>query len=406
MSPKLRNPSVRWVILALACWLMASNFYAYDLPASLNKPMQEWLGLSDGDFAYAVNAFYSVYSFPNCVLPFFGGYLIDRFGVRKLMVILSLIQFVGQIVFSIGNDNKSVGIMLFGRFLFGVGGESLSVAQNSVTARYFRGKELALALGLNLAIARLGSVANDIVSPVLAVRFSVPVAVWVGTVTCGIAFICSIILGWLDAKLTRESERDSVGGAPPDVSNYRHLAEEDMADKDSDRMSELPLEAEIDPSAQPMPAPAVAGLSRSSSVKLSPVAAEESLLASRHHDQQYTAPQAAQPPQSHHDEVYAASRASFTTIRLSLPPSPNPGAAFHHITRIPSFSDFPVSFHLLMLVIVFQYATVVPFGTIHSALLQLKWYPNDPEKAGEIMALPDTISALMVPFVGTFVSFT
>ena len=37
--------------------------------------------------------------------------------------------------------------MHFGRFLFGVGGESLSVAQSRITTRWFKGKELALAIG-------------------------------------------------------------------------------------------------------------------------------------------------------------------------------------------------------------------------------------------------------------------
>jgi len=45
---------------------------------------------------------------------------------------------------------------------------------------------------------------------------------------------------------------------------------------------------------------------------------------------------------------------------------------------------------------------MVPFNTIHAAFLQLKWYPNDPEKAAQIMGVPDTISAVLVPFVGTF----
>lgn len=426
MSPRLRNPEIRWVVLALACTLMASNFYAYDLPASLNTPMQAWLGLSDGDFAYAVNLFYSVYSFPNIVLPFFGGYLIDKFGVRWLMMILSFVQFMGQVVFSLGNDRKSVAVMLLGRLLFGVGGESLAVAQNSVTARYFRGKELALALGLNLAIARLGSVANDLVSPKLAVRFSVSLAVWVGTATCFVALICSIVLGWLDARLTRESEMDAARGAgagagaaapPPNPAHYAQLS--DDADKDSDRASELPVEMEEAEGAEPMPSASTSRLSRSTSVRVNLV--DESRVHTRHRDHSHdmaehhgssdpssaallSPPGTELPGSTPRSPALAASRTSFTTIRLPLPSSPIPSGAVHHINRIPNISDFPVSYHLLLIVIVFQYATVVPFGTIHSALLQLKWYPSDPELAGEVMGVPDTISAVMVPFVGTFVS--
>jgi hypothetical protein len=47
--------------------------------------------------------------------------------------------------------------MLLGRGVFGLGGESISVAQAAVTAEWFRGKELALASGITLSVSRLGS---------------------------------------------------------------------------------------------------------------------------------------------------------------------------------------------------------------------------------------------------------
>lgn len=55
-------------------------------------------------------------------------------------------------------------VMFLGRAIFGMGGESLSVAQSAIIAKWFSGKELALALGLNLALARVGSVVNDAIS--------------------------------------------------------------------------------------------------------------------------------------------------------------------------------------------------------------------------------------------------
>ena len=45
--------------------------------------------------------------------------------------------------------------------LFGFGGESLTVAQSTLVAEWFKDKELAFALGINLSIARLGSVVNN-----------------------------------------------------------------------------------------------------------------------------------------------------------------------------------------------------------------------------------------------------
>ena len=50
--------------------------------------------------------------------------------------------------------------MLAGRVIFGLGGESMGVAQSAIVSSWFKGKEMAFALGINLSIARLGSVIN------------------------------------------------------------------------------------------------------------------------------------------------------------------------------------------------------------------------------------------------------
>lgn len=71
-----------------------------------------------------------------------------------------------------------------GRTVFGFGGESLSVAQSAMIAQWFAGKELALALGMNLALARVGSVINDVVSVQVATSYPVYYALWVGFGVC------------------------------------------------------------------------------------------------------------------------------------------------------------------------------------------------------------------------------
>jgi MFS family permease len=71
---------------------------------------------------------YSVYSYPNTVLPIFGGIFLDIIGLRLGILVFSGILTLGQGVFMIGGYKKSFGIMIAGRVIFGLGGESLSVA--------------------------------------------------------------------------------------------------------------------------------------------------------------------------------------------------------------------------------------------------------------------------------------
>lgn len=50
--------------------------------------------------------------------------------------------------------------MLAGRFVFGLGGECMTVAQSAIVTAWFKGAELAFAFGINLSVARVGSFIN------------------------------------------------------------------------------------------------------------------------------------------------------------------------------------------------------------------------------------------------------
>jgi len=57
--------------------------------------------------------------------------------------------------------------MLIGRVIFGLGGESMSVAQSAIVSAWFKGKELAFAFGFNMSVSRLGSVINSSTVPAI-----------------------------------------------------------------------------------------------------------------------------------------------------------------------------------------------------------------------------------------------
>jgi len=68
-------------------------------------------------------------------------------------------------VFAIGGTENNYPLMLTGRFIFGLGGECMSVSQSAIVANWFKGKELSFAFGLNLSMSRAGSVLNGSVTP-------------------------------------------------------------------------------------------------------------------------------------------------------------------------------------------------------------------------------------------------
>src|ERR1700721_4408961 len=97
-----------------------------------------------------------MYSFPNIFTVVSGGVIIARLGLRKSLMIFAVLSFVGP---AITAATSHLSVMAAGRLIFGMGAESLNVASTTALARWFRGKELSFALGLNLTAWRLGTFA-------------------------------------------------------------------------------------------------------------------------------------------------------------------------------------------------------------------------------------------------------
>jgi MFS family permease len=216
-TPKTKPElAARWWMLALLCTGLVGSYYSYDIPSATITAMESAFGgnataSTDDDggggggdtFSVNFNLLYSVYSWPNVVLPFLGGYLSDRLGVRLMLLVFLGFISLGQVVFALGaslQGDSAWHVMWAGRTIFGFGGESLSVAQSALIASWFAGKELAFALGLNLALARLGSVINDLVSVAVANNDSVAAAFWVGAIVCGVSLAAGLATYLLDER--------------------------------------------------------------------------------------------------------------------------------------------------------------------------------------------------------------
>jgi len=85
-----------------------------------------------------------------------------------------------------------------GRVIFGLGGESLSVTQSAIVTKWFKGKELAFALALNISISRLGSVIAGWVTPPIEENHGLGAAFLVGVFVCIFSMICAILLVLID----------------------------------------------------------------------------------------------------------------------------------------------------------------------------------------------------------------
>ncbi len=201
---------LRWTALLLISLAMMGNYYIYDSISPLADLLKAQLGFSDSNIGL-LNA---IYSFPNIIMVLIGGLLIDRIGTKTSVLIFTALIMLGSIVTAITGN---IWVMASGRLIFGLGAESMIVAITTIIARWFKGKELSFAFGLNLTVARLGSFLA-LNSPSwgrnLYEYWQSPL--WV-TVAGGVfAFICVVLYFFLDVyasknyELPKEGEQDAI----------------------------------------------------------------------------------------------------------------------------------------------------------------------------------------------------
>ncbi|XP_036301549.1 major facilitator superfamily domain-containing protein 1 isoform X4 [Pipistrellus kuhlii] len=128
-------------------------------------------------------------------------------------IIFSCFVCIGQVIFALGGIFNAFWLMELGRFVFGIGGESLAVAQNTYAVSWFKGKELNLVFGLQLSMARIGSTVNMNLMGWLyskveaslgsAGHTTLGITLMIGGITCILSLICALALAYLDQRAER-----------------------------------------------------------------------------------------------------------------------------------------------------------------------------------------------------------
>jgi len=205
--------SYRWAVLIIISVAMAGNYYIYDSINALERIFIDRLGFSATQFGW-LNASYSVAAVATLLV---GGIIIDRIGTKKAILAFAVVCVLGA---AITASRGSAPTMIVGRTVLGLGGESMIVAITTALAKWFKGKELSFAFGINLTIARIASVAADN-SPTWANRAFFPqgptgepswqrpllIAVGAGV----LAIVCSTVYWMLESRAEKQYELGKAG---------------------------------------------------------------------------------------------------------------------------------------------------------------------------------------------------
>ena len=177
----------RWTVLVLVASMMFFAYMFVDVLSPLASLLNESLGWDQGIFGTYASAEYIL-----CVFGFliFAGIILDKMGVRftgllsaGLMVLGASIKYIGISEWFDANNvvwlnswwtamPGSAKMAAFGFMIFGCGCEMAGTTVSKILAKWFKGKEMALAMGLEMAIARLGVFAAMWLSPMISQHFA------------------------------------------------------------------------------------------------------------------------------------------------------------------------------------------------------------------------------------------
>ena len=181
------SAAARWTVLILVASMMFFAYMFVDILSPLASLLNETLGWDQGVFGTYAAGEYLLNVFGFLIIA---GIILDKMGVRftgllsaSLMVIGAAIKFWG-ISWTDANTVEwlnswwptmpgSAKLAMFGFMIFGCGAEMAGTTVSKILAKWFKGKEMALAMGLEMAIARLGVFGAMWFAPMISERFAV-----------------------------------------------------------------------------------------------------------------------------------------------------------------------------------------------------------------------------------------
>ncbi len=216
------SAKARWAIMFIVSFLMAANYYFYDVLSPLKSILQEHLNFSSQDYGIVAG----FYAFPNTFLlmAILGGIILDKLGIRPTGLLFAVFMLIGAVITAYGATDlyregglgynfmnsfwpaysPELKMMSLGMLIFGLGAETSIVVASKIIVKWFKGYEIALAFAINLSIARIGTALAFNVSPRLILGDNWTLPIWFAVMLLFIGFLAFLIYIMYDIKLDRQ----------------------------------------------------------------------------------------------------------------------------------------------------------------------------------------------------------
>jgi MFS family permease len=186
-----RLTNMRYFALIIMNLVLFGYLAVFDCPQPLEKAMKDTLGISE----QAYDKLYTFLAIPNIFLPIFAGMLVDRMGVRPSLLFFGFLVFAGQALLAYGGYLLNFNVMLIGRVLYSLGADPLNIAQVVMINKWFKGKELALAISLGTLMAGGGKAFNSILVPLIYDEYhNLWAPLGFGAFICLLSLVCIFVM--------------------------------------------------------------------------------------------------------------------------------------------------------------------------------------------------------------------
>jgi len=204
----LRDSSaMRWLVMLLISGLMFATYYFQDFYSGLKDLMENEFGFTSEQFGRIIGLTTIANVFGMIIV---GGIILDKWGIRIAGFVFGGLATLGGLVSAltasgiIFENNPLLGLIL-GRVFFGIGLEVVCVIVMRTLVKWFKGYEIALAMGINMGFGRLGSALAIAISLDIAGGVVAPAVTFAATLI-GIAMVMFVIYVFLDIKIDRQDK--------------------------------------------------------------------------------------------------------------------------------------------------------------------------------------------------------
>ncbi len=233
VSKRLNDSALnRWGALFIVAFTMMAAYYVNDVVAPLKGMLETQLTWNSTEFGFFTGA----YSFLNVFLLMliWGGLILDRFGIRFTGKLATILMVVGTALeyyamTAMGNEavifgyKGSVFLASAGYSIFGVGAEVAGITVTKMIAKWFKGKEMATAMGVQVALARIGSQAAYSVAIPLARNFGLATPVLIGLIVLVGGMIAFFAFSVLDKKLDKQIATETVNAGDEEKFSFKDV---------------------------------------------------------------------------------------------------------------------------------------------------------------------------------------